>query len=141
MFVSHSLGTPKTLLLTIYEWFLHFITGESSGNPDDNTGTIAGGTTGGILFITLVVVILLLVQRRILKNQHETSVRVKMSNFKYTFSAKKRSLDFISRLFINMEVLHECSYLRFFCLNFGVHMLLRSKLASSEGKLRSSKSS
>lgn len=70
-----------------------FITGESSaGNPEDNTGTIAGGITGGVLFLALVVVILLLVQRRILKNRHETSVRVKMSNL--TIS-NIRSFEFI----------------------------------------------
>ena len=64
--------------------FFYVLTGERSRNPKDNTGTIAGVITGGILFVTLVVAILLLLQRRILKNRHETSVKVKTNCFKYS---------------------------------------------------------
>ena len=51
-------------------------TGESAGKSKDNTGVIAGGITGAILFVIFVVVIVLHVQRKILKNQHDTSFRV-----------------------------------------------------------------
>lgn len=51
--------------------------GEPSGKSKDDTGVIAGGITGAILFVIIVVVIVLHVQRKILKNQHDISFKVK----------------------------------------------------------------
>ena len=63
-------------------------TDEPSEKSNDYTGAIAGGITGTILFVIIVVVIVVLVQRKILKNQHDISLKVKSSCFKYTLSVK-----------------------------------------------------
>ena len=66
----------------------NYSTDEPAGKSKNNTGVIAGGITGAILFVMFVVVIVLLVQRKILKNQHDISFRVKTSCFKYSLSEK-----------------------------------------------------
>ena len=63
-------------------------TGEPAGKSKDNTGVIAGGITGAILFVIFVVVIALLVQKKILKNEHNISLKVKTICFKYSLSKK-----------------------------------------------------
>ena len=59
------------------------ITSESGGKSEQSrAGVIAGGITGAILFVIIVVGILLFAQRKILRKQHEISLRVKTSGFK-----------------------------------------------------------
>ena len=64
------------------------ITSESGGKSEQSrAGVIAGGITGAILFVIIVVGILLFAQRKILRKQHEISLRVKTSGFKSIVSA------------------------------------------------------
>ena len=60
------------------------VTDEPVAKCKDHTGTIAGAITGELIFITIAVVVALVVQRKILRNRHIKSVKVKTGCLKYT---------------------------------------------------------